>query len=94
MVKPCIPSYKPIDIEPVTEGITIMHQYTITMTAKVEADNAEEAALLAYQELTNGNAAIEFSVIDEAGKATPISLDRTKAEEFAAEDHTADPGNW
>lgn len=71
-----------------------MHRYTITMTTNMDADSAEEAAMLAYQALATGNGPIEYSVADETGTVTTISLDRTKAEEFAKEDHTVDPGNW
>ncbi len=71
-----------------------MHKFTVTVTREFDADTAEEAALLMYQELTNGRAPLEYSVTDETRVATGLTLDREKADEFASTDHTADPGNW
>ncbi|KAA0701260.1 hypothetical protein DTW90_03870 [Neorhizobium sp. P12A] len=71
-----------------------MHKFTVAVTQEIEADTAEEAALLMYQELTKGPVPIRYSVSDETKLTTDIKLDREKAEEFAAVDHTADPGNW
>ncbi|MCA1407266.1 hypothetical protein I6F26_14430 [Ensifer sp. IC3342] len=71
-----------------------MHKFTVTITKEFEADTAEEAALLMYQELTKGPAPLDYSVTDETGGATGLTLDREKADEFASVDHTADPGNW
>lgn len=71
-----------------------MYNFAVTTTLKIEADSAEEAALLAYQALSKGPAPLIYSVTDENNAATGIELDRDKAAEFAALDHTADPGNW
>ncbi|WEX86565.1 hypothetical protein PZN02_002865 [Sinorhizobium garamanticum] len=71
-----------------------MHKFTVTVTKEFDADTAEEAALLMYQELTKGPAPLDYSVTDEARIATGLTLDREKADEFASVDHTADPGNW
>ena len=71
-----------------------MYTFMVSVTRKIEADTAEEAALLLYQELARGAVPTSFSVADEANVSQPIELDRTKADEFAALDHTADPGNW
>ncbi|ASY63525.1 hypothetical protein SJ05684_c20840 [Sinorhizobium sojae CCBAU 05684] len=71
-----------------------MHKFTVTVTKEFDADTAEEAALLMYQELTDGWAPLDYSVTDETGIATALTLDREKADEFAGTDHTADPGNW
>ncbi len=71
-----------------------MHKFTVTTMQEIEADSAEEAALLMYQELTKGSAPIHYSVTDETKATTDVKLDRGKADEFAGVDHTADPGNW
>jgi hypothetical protein len=71
-----------------------MQKFTVTTTQEIEADSAEEAALLMYQDLTKGPAPIYYSVMDETKVTTDLMLDREKAEEFADVDHTADPGNW
>jgi len=71
-----------------------MHKFTVIVTEEFEADTAEEAALLMYQQLTNGPAPLHYSVTDETKLATNLTLDRKKADEFASVDHTADPGNW
>ncbi|MDK1373474.1 MULTISPECIES: hypothetical protein [unclassified Sinorhizobium] len=71
-----------------------MHKFTVTVRQEFEADTAEEAALLMYQELTKAPAPLNYSVADETGTATGLTLDREKADEFASVDHTADPGNW
>ena len=71
-----------------------MHTYTVTTTRQIQADTAEEAALLMYQQLTKGPAPVAYSVRDEANRTTDLKLDRDKATEFAVIDHTADPGNW
>jgi hypothetical protein len=74
--------------------VKAMHKFTVTTTQEIEADTAEEAALLMYQDLTKGPAPIYYSVTDETKVTTDLMLDREKAEEFAHVDHTADPGNW
>ncbi|MCA1369090.1 hypothetical protein I6F15_17005 [Bradyrhizobium sp. BRP14] len=71
-----------------------MHKFTVIVTEEFEADTAEEAALLMYQQLTKGPAPLHYSVTDEAKNTTTLTLDREKADEFASIDHTADPGNW
>ncbi|MDK1388565.1 hypothetical protein ILFOPFJJ_01721 [Ensifer psoraleae] len=71
-----------------------MHKFTVTVTEEFEADTAEEAALLMYQQLTKEPAPLNYSVADETKIATDLTLDREKADEFASVDHTADPGNW
>ncbi|MBP2237965.1 hypothetical protein J2Z31_004492 [Sinorhizobium kostiense] len=71
-----------------------MHRFTVTVTKEFDADTAEEAALLMYQELASGRTPLEYSVADETGIPTGLTLDREKADEFASTDHTADPGNW
>ena len=71
-----------------------MHTFTVVVMKEFEADTAEEAALLMYQELVKGPAPLQYSVTDEARNARDLTLDRAKADEFAAVDHTADPGNW
>ena len=70
-----------------------MHKFTVTITREIEADTAEEAALLLYQELAKGPPPVSYSVTDET-MTTEIKLDQDKADEFASIDHTADPGNW
>ncbi|MQW85740.1 hypothetical protein [Sinorhizobium saheli] len=71
-----------------------MHKFTVTVTQAFEADTAEEAALLMYQQLAREPAPLNYSVTDEARNATSLTLDRKTADEFAGVDHTADPGNW
>ena len=71
-----------------------MHTFTVTATTTLQADTAEEAALLFYQELTTGRPPLTFRVSDESNRATELTLDQAKADEFASTDHTADPGNW
>ena len=71
-----------------------MEKFTVTVTEEFEADTAEEAALLMYQQLTRDPAPLHYSVTDGTKIATDLTLDREKADEFASVDHTADPGNW
>ena len=71
-----------------------MHKFTVSITREIEADTAEEAALLMYQELVTGQVPDRYAVTDEAKVTTDVKLDRNKADEFASIDHTADPGNW
>lgn len=71
-----------------------MRRYSVTITAEIEADTAEEAALLMYAELMRRPPPLTYSVTNEATTTTVVTLDRDKAEEFASIDHTADPGNW
>lgn len=71
-----------------------MQRFSVVLTRQIEADTAEEAALLLYQELANEAAPLEFAVTNEARVVTRVTLDRSKADEFASLDHTADPGNW
>ncbi|MFS2180473.1 hypothetical protein ACCC98_31700 [Rhizobium pisi] len=71
-----------------------MHKFTVSITREIEADTAEEAALLMYQELATGQVPDRYTVTDEAKVTTDVTLDRNKADEFASIDHTADPGNW
>jgi hypothetical protein len=76
------------------ERAEAMHKFTVSITREIEADTAEKAALLLYQELSRGPIPDRYSVIDETKAATEVKLDREKADEFASIDHTADPGNW
>lgn len=71
-----------------------MRRYIVTITEEIEADTAEEAALLMYAELTRRPPPLTYSVTEEATTTTVVTLDRDKADEFASVDHTADPGNW
>ncbi len=71
-----------------------MHTFTVTATTTLQADTAEEAALLFYQSLSVGPLPLTFRVSDESSQAVELTLDQTKADEFARTDHTADPGNW
>ncbi|PDT37946.1 hypothetical protein CO671_07380 [Rhizobium sp. M10] len=71
-----------------------MHKFTVSFIREIEADTAEEAALLLYQELSKGPVPDGYSVTDEMKVTTEVKLDRHKADEFASIDHTADPGNW
>ncbi|MEY9374986.1 hypothetical protein ABIA10_000856 [Rhizobium leguminosarum] len=76
------------------EKAEAMHKFTVSITREIEADTAEEAALLMYQELSTGPIPDRYSVTDETKAITEVKLDRHKADEFASIDHTADPGNW
>jgi hypothetical protein len=71
-----------------------MQKYVVTSKQEVEADSAEQAALLVYQSLVKGPVPVSFVVEDEAKTTVDILLDRSQADEFAEIDHTADPGNW
>jgi hypothetical protein len=71
-----------------------MQKFKVTTTQTIEADTAEEAALLMYQELNNRPAPLTFQVSDESAATIDLTLDRQQADTFANEDHTADPGNW
>jgi hypothetical protein len=71
-----------------------MHTFTVTTSQEIQADSAEEAALLMYQALLKGPPLLRYTVTDERGKAETLTLDLEKAADFAAIDHTADPGNW
>ncbi|AHF84561.1 hypothetical protein RLEG3_23305 [Rhizobium leguminosarum bv. trifolii WSM1689] len=71
-----------------------MHKFTVSITREIEADTAEEAALLLYQELSRGPIPDRYSIVDETKATTEVKLDRQKADEFATIDQTADPGNW
>lgn len=71
-----------------------MHRFTVTTTLEIEADTAEEAALLMHQALMKEPPPLRYSVTGEKGQTTDFDLDREKAAEFAKIDHTADPGNW
>ncbi|WP_028741072.1 hypothetical protein [Rhizobium leguminosarum] len=71
-----------------------MHKFTVSITREIEADTAEEAALLMYKELSREAVPLRYSVMDETKATADLTLDREKADEFATVDHTADPGNW
>ena len=71
-----------------------MPTFTVTTTLKIEADTAEEAALLMYRELTRRPVPVHYLVTDETKATTELVLDRERADEYAVTDHTADPGNW
>lgn len=71
-----------------------MQKFTVTISREIEADSAEEAALLVYQELSKEPPPLRYTVADETSAATNLTLDRAQADEFAEIDHTADPGNW
>ncbi|MDI7864894.1 hypothetical protein MRS76_23485 [Rhizobiaceae bacterium n13] len=71
-----------------------MHKFIVTIAAEFEAETAEEAALLMYQDLFKGAPPLRYSVAEGTGIATSVTLDRQEADEFASVDHTADPGNW
>jgi hypothetical protein len=81
-------------VETSTDEVKAMDKFTVTVAEEFEADSAEEAALLMYQQLTKGPAPLHYSVTDGTKIATNLTLDREKADEFASVDHTADPGNW
>lgn len=78
----------------IIKGGKTMHSFSVTTTQEIEADTAEEAALLVYQALTKGPAPLHYAVVDENNSTVNIKLDRDKAVEFSELDHTADPGNW
>lgn len=71
-----------------------MHKFTVITKRTIEAETAEEAAMLMYQELNNASGPLSFSVTDENATTIDLTLDRKAAESFSSEDHTADPGNW
>jgi hypothetical protein len=71
-----------------------MQRFTVTISRDIEADSAEEAALLLYQELSREQPPLRYTVADVASAPTDVILDRDQADTFAAIDHTADPGNW
>lgn len=71
-----------------------MPTFTVATTLKIEADTAEEAALLMYSELSRGPVPVKYLVTNEAKTTATVVLDREKADEYAVTDHTADPGNW
>ena len=71
-----------------------MHTFTVTTTQQIQADSAEEAALLMYQALSKEPPPLGYAVTDESGKVVELTLDLEQATDFAAVDHTADPGNW
>ena len=71
-----------------------MQRFTVSITREIEADSAEEAALLVYQELARDAPPLRYLIADETKRTRTVTLDRDKADEFAAVDHTADPGNW
>ncbi len=71
-----------------------MRKFVVTVTQEIEADTAEEAALLMYQSLTIGPAPVAYSVGDDGHTTVSVILDQSDADDFAATDHTADPGNW
>lgn len=70
-----------------------MHKFIVTVAAEFEAETAEEAALLMYQDLFK-RPPLHYSVAEGKGTPTGVTLDRREADEFASLDHTADPGNW
>lgn len=43
-----------------------MHKFTVSITREIEADTAEEAALLMYQELAKDPVPDRYTVTDEA----------------------------
>jgi hypothetical protein len=71
-----------------------MRKFVVTVVQEIEADTPEEAALLMYQSLTVGPAPLAFLVRDDTNSTLDVRLDQSLADEFAASDHTADPGNW
>ena len=71
-----------------------MSKFTATVSREIDADTAEEAALLMYQELSQEAAPIRYTVTDSHQATENLILDRQQADDFAAVDHTADPGNW
>ncbi|WP_426239185.1 hypothetical protein [Pararhizobium sp. DWP1-1-3] len=71
-----------------------MQKFSVTITEAIDADSAEEAALLLYQKLFKGPPPLTYAVTDQTARTTDITLDQADAREFAVADHTADPGNW
>jgi hypothetical protein len=71
-----------------------LQKFLVSISRVIEADTAEEAALLLYQALTQQPAPLHYSVVDGKKVETAVTLDRDKADGFASIDHTADPGNW
>ncbi len=71
-----------------------MQKFKIAVIREIEADSADEAALLMYQELSKEAAPLVYAVMEGTQASGEIVLDRKAAEEFAEIDHTADPGNW
>ncbi|MBZ5759491.1 MULTISPECIES: hypothetical protein [Rhizobium] len=71
-----------------------MQKFKIAVIREIEADSADEAALLMYQELSKAAAPLIYTLMEGAQVSGEIVLDRKVAEEFAEIDHTADPGNW
>jgi hypothetical protein len=71
-----------------------MQKFRVTVEFEVDADTAQEAALLTYQRLANQYPPTSFAVADGITAPIMIELERSEADEFAATDHTADPGNW
>ncbi|MBW8791676.1 MAG: hypothetical protein JF594_29195, partial [Rhizobium leguminosarum] len=57
-----------------------MHKFTVSITREIEADTAEEAALLMYQELSTEPPPDRYWVVDETNAATEVKLDREKAD--------------
>ncbi|GMB83242.1 hypothetical protein NN6n1_40250 [Shinella zoogloeoides] len=71
-----------------------MAKFTVTIGMEVDADTAEEAALMMYRELSRGPVPVTYRVTGERHMTAELVLDPEKAEEYALTDHTADPGNW
>jgi hypothetical protein len=71
-----------------------LQKFLVSISQEIEADTAEEAALLLYQALTQQPAPLRYSVANGGRAETSVTLDRDKADAFASIDHTADPGNW
>lgn len=71
-----------------------MQTFKIAAIRTIQADSAEEAAMLMYQELSKEAAPLRYTVLNGSDETTEITLDRREADEFASVDHTADPGNW
>lgn len=71
-----------------------MAMFTVTTGIEVEADTAEEAALMMYRELSRDPVPVTYRVTDAKNMTTELVLDPEKAEEYALTDYTADPGNW
>jgi hypothetical protein len=70
-----------------------MNRFTVAINQEFEADTAEEAALLMYQALAK-RPPLSYAVTDETDAVFTLTLDPSKADEFAKTDQTADPGNW
>lgn len=71
-----------------------MAKFTVTVTREIDADTAEEAALLMYQALSEGPAPLGYAITDETNMTRNLVLDQQEADDYAKVDHTADPGNW